>query len=783
MSIQLRGARTHNLQDVDLDLPLGQMIVVAGVSGSGKSSLALDTLHAEGRRRLVETLSVRLRALLDQQPRPPLRSLSGLPPTLAITQHRGDAAGPRATVGTLSELQQLLGVVFARLGVQTCPETGEIVRTHSLDQILHELQAHPAGSRLTVCAPLREGETGDHHALLTGLLQEGFARARVNGEIQRIEDVGALDPAAPQHIEAVIDRIKLSPDREERLADALRLAMRVGKGRVVVLVDRSVHSFQTQAWCPGRDTPLPDLRAELLHFSSQPGACEACQGLGVDEAGQSCLVCAGSRLSDVSRALRLDGVGPAALMAMPLSSLSPWLLERAQDLEGVGPELVRRLRFLLDLGLGYLSLDRSADSLARGELQRLRLAGLVARPLRGVLYVLDEPTAGLHPRDTQRLLDCLHELRDQGNSLLVVEHDPLILAGADQIIEVGPQAGHAGGRIVFQGSPEALREADTLTGRWISGRERPPVRGDLGPPNDWLSLHGLSQRNLGIAEVRFPLGRLSVVTGPGGAGKSSLVLDTLLPALKQQPGLAFERLEGQGSLERIVRVGGGSSLRSPRSSVATYAGLWTVLRRLLSMTRDAKVAGFGPGHFSLNRAGGRCGACGGSGMQELESGSLPDLQLPCPVCGGRRFDRATLRVRYKGLNAAELLELSVGEARSLFQAVPKLARVLRELDAVGLGYLPLGQSGPTLSGGEVQRLRIARDLARGQASGALYVLDEPCSGLHPQDVANLVRLLQRLCTQGATVICIALDPVLIAAADWELRLEAGALIHAGAPDA
>lgn len=771
--IEVRGARTHNLKGVDLDLQLGTLTVICGVSGSGKSSLALDTLHVEGRRRLAQTLSLRLRALLDRQPQPDLDALVGIPPTLAVRQNRGDAPGPRATVGTLSELQQLLGVLFAAHGTQHDPATGEQVRTHRADEVLAELMAEPEGTRLTVLAPTQAERRGTLAQLTEGLLTQGFARVRVNGQIHRIEDLPPVPSDPAPEIEVVVDRIRLSPDREARLADALRTALLAGQGRVLVLVDQAPRLFMEQAWVPSRSAPLPPLGPALLSFNSAAGACPICEGLGQVD-GVPCAACQGQRLSSASLALRLAGHGPGEWMAWPISELGA-RIDALPLLPSLAAELRGRLNFLERVGLGYLHLNRSAESLSRGELQRLRLASLVSTPLRGVLYVLDEPTAGLHPQDTHKLLQILREMRDAGNTLLVVEHDPVLIAGADQVIEIGPGAGEDGGTLVFQGTPAELLEAETQTGRWMSGREQAPEPVQDGGVGE-LILRGATGRNLVVPELRLPLKALSVLTGPGGAGKSSVLLDTLLPALEDKPGLPYGELKGVSRIERVVLVGGGHALRSHRSNIATYSGLWTRLRSLLAATKAARIAGFEAGHFSLNQSGGRCEVCSGSGQVQVELGTLPDLSRPCPVCAGARFDQATLAVRYKGLNPAEILELSVSGARRIFSAHPRIARALKDLEEVGLGYLPIGQAGPTLSGGEVQRLRIARDLSRGQVDGTLYLLDEPASGLHPANVADLVRLLQRLVREGATVVAIAHDPVLIASAQAVFEMEEGRLL-------
>jgi excinuclease ABC subunit A len=777
--LRLRGARQNTLRSVDLDLPLGQLIAFVGVSGSGKSSLAFETLHAEGRRRFVETLSPSLRGLLEAQPRPDFDSLTGLPPTVGVAQSRGERPGGRSTVGTLTDLQQLLGVLLSRLGVQHCPGTDQVVRPQAADEILAEILALPAGARLVVMAPMRRDWTGDLRILIDGLLAEGFSRVRLNGEIRRIED---LDPneRGPLDLDLVLDRIRIAPEREPRLAEAVRTALSLGRGRLLALVDQVEHSWMELPWCPGCEAPLPLPTPRLFSHFTAEGACPTCSGLGQVQ-GQVCSDCDGSRLSAAPRHVRLDGKGPAELLALPLSELAEWLPERADPMPEVRRELDQRLRFLLRLGLGYLSLDRASKTLSAGELQRLRLAALAASPLSGVLYVLDEPTAGLHPSDARRLVELLRELRDAGNTVLVVEHDPVVVAAADHVVEFGPGSGAQGGQVLFQGTPSDLLHHDTPTGRWLSGREPAP---EPQPPERtrWIHVVGASGRTLDVT-ARVLRGGLTVVTGPSGAGKSTLVLDTLVPALKGEPGLPLQELRGNESILKVVQVEPGGAVRQPRSVPATFLGIWDPLRRLLAATREARIAGFSASHFGLTRGKGLCGRCTGLGQVQLDQGFLPDVWVDCPLCDGARFDRAALRVRWRGTSAADLLRLSVREARSQFAAQPKIASVLRVVDEAGLGYLPLGQPTRTLSGGELQRLRLARGLtrARNTQDQALYVLDEPCSGLHPRDVASMVRLVQQLTRAGATVVAIAHHPLFIRCADHELALDQGTLTRSGRP--
>jgi excinuclease ABC subunit A len=737
--IRLRGARQNNLQAIDLDLPLGQLIVFTGVSGSGKSSCAIETLAAEGRRRFVETLSLKLRSTLQAQGRPAFDTLSGLPPTIAVEQHRAGSAGPGASVGTLSDLLELLAILAARQGEILCPHCGVRLRAQTRDEILAAWLALPERTRFTVLAPARQQEAGDHRELLRGLVREGYARVRIDGEIHRVEEAPELDPGQPHDIEVVIDRIRLGADKEERLSDALRLALAAGQGRVAALVGEELQSWAERPHHCGESWE-PPARSRLLRMD--------------EEADRAAL-----------------GERPfRAWLELPCGELGAWIDALDTPLAAVVDECRRRLDFLARVGLSYLSLDRPASSLAPGELQRLRLAGVLGSELSGVLVVLDEPTAGLDQRDTDRLVELLLQLRSSGNTVLVVEHDPSVVRAADQVVDFGPEAGERGGRVVFQGHPEALLASETLTGRWMSGRERAPEHSPRRSQRH-LVLEGAHGRNL-QADLRVPLRSLTVLTGPSGSGKSSLVLDTLVPALKGLEGLPYAGLRGHDNLltrqlDPGLRIGG------PRSNVATWGSLWGPMRKLLAATREARVNGFGPGHFSLAQPGGRCEACKGQGSQAVDMGPLPEVELPCPVCEGRRFDRATLRVSWRGLSPLGLLELSVGEARRMFSEHRSLGPTLRAIDEVGLSYLQLGRRTSSLSGGEAQRLGLARDLAKGELDRRLLVLDEPCVGLHPRDVADLCRLLHRLVDEGATVLAIEQDPQFLEQADRVLEMDGG----------
>jgi len=796
--VSVINARENNLRGVDLELPTGALIVFTGVSGSGKSSLAFDTLHAEGRRRLVDALASSQRALLNAGSRPAVDAISGLPPTLAVAQRGGAAAGRRTTVGTLTDVTPLLRILFARCGVQHCPTCDRIVTPRPPEAIVAAISASPAGKHLTLLAPRVRGEAGSHRSLLKGMQEAGFVRARVDGALVRLEDLPPLDARVPHDIDVVVDRIRTGPGKEGRLAESVRLALKAGDGRVIAELDGEDLFFSEKAWCGHCQASWPALSVRLLSFNRPGGACETCGGLGVveeDEQRSPCGSCGGGRLSPVGAAIRLSGESLPALSARPLAEVAE-RLDAVGD-PGVAPvvaELRHRLTVLSDVGLGYLALDRVGPTLSGGELQRVRLAGCAGSQLTGVLYVLDEPTAGLHPHDTTRLITLMERLRDAGGTVLVVEHDPAVIAAADHCVDFGPGAGPEGGAVVFEGSPEALAAADTPTGRWLSGRaEAPPRPGRK--PRRYLTLRGARGHNLAGLDARFALRTFTVVTGVSGAGKSSLVFDTLQRALAGQLGLTgpaplpFDTLEGAEDTLRLVSVDDAPVGRSPRSMPATALQIWDPIRRLFAATKEARIRGFSASHFSLAHRGGRCEACRGQGAVEVDLGFLAGVYVTCDHCQGRRFAPDTLAVRYRDLDLSEVLALTVAEARERFAGHPSLDGPLSAADAVGLGYLPLGRGAQTLSGGEARRVKLARELGRGgQKAGTIVLLDEPGTGLHPQDVAGVIEVLHRMVDAGSTVIAVAHDPMVVAAADRELRLGPGAgpaggrLVYEGPPD-
>jgi len=807
MPISVVNARENNLRGVSLELPTGALIVFTGVSGSGKSSLAFDTLHAEGRRRLVDALASSHRALLNAGRRPEVDAISGLPPTLAVAQRGGAAAGKRTTIGTLTDVTPLLRILFARCGVQHCPTCDRVVTPRPPEAIVAAITALPEGKRLTLLAPRVRGEAGSHRSLFKGMQEGGFVRVRVDGAISRLEDLAPLDARVAHDIDVVVDRIRTGPGKEGRLAESVRLALKAGDGRVIADVDGEEQFFSEKAWCGHCQVSWPAISERLLSFSRPGGACEGCKGLGsvtVQEAGEErvavCEVCEGRRLSSVGAAIRLNDESLPALSARPLDAVPARLaaLEAsgAPGLASVGPvleELRHRLGVLEDVGLGYLSLDRTGPTLSGGELQRVRLAGCAGSRLSGVLYVLDEPTAGLHPDDTERLIVLMTRLRDAGGTVLVVEHDPAVINAADHCVDFGPGAGPEGGELIFEGTPQALREADTATGRWLSGREAPPPRPGRKPRRH-LTLRGATGHNLAGVDARFALRAFTAVTGVSGAGKSSLVFDTLRRALAAQLGqsgpapLPFEALEGAEDVLRLVAVDDAPVGRSPRSMPATALQIWDPLRRLFAATKASRIRGFAASHFSLAHRGGRCEACKGQGAVEVDLGFLAGVYVPCDHCQGRRFAPDTLAVRYRDLDLSQVLELTVREARERFAGHPSLDGPLSAADAVGLGYLPLGRGAQTLSGGEARRIKLARELGRGgQKAGTIVLLDEPGTGLHPKDVAGVTEVLHRMVDTGSTIIAVAHDPMVVAAADRELALgpgagpEGGRIVYQGAP--
>lgn len=771
--VVVRGARQHTLQDVDLDIPLDQLVVFVGRSGSGKSSMAFDTVHAEGQRRYLEALATRLRDAVGALPRPDVDVVQHLPPTVALPQHQSPP-GSHSTVGTMSEVDTLLRVLWGRAGVQHCPVSGEVVQTTAHDHIVEAFASLPEGSRLYVEAPVRV--RGDAGPLLADIARAGFSRVRVAEEVVRLEEVSAEHIGDGDWVHIVIDRVKVAPDRRDRLHDAVRTASRAGIGRVVGVTGDQTLAFTDRPFSFATGEVLPDLSPALFRA---PGAhaCEACAGLGVAD-GCPCAACEGTGLGPVARAVTFGGTTLPALAQRPVGEVAEAVASWTPDAltEPLIREITLRLEALVQGGLGHVTLQRRSASLSTGELQRLRLARQVGAELSGVLFVLDEPTTGLGRTQVAGLLAMLRRMVARGNSLLVVEHHPDVIRAADWVVEFGPGPGRLGGQVIFQGPPAALEAAPTPTGAWL--RDGAQLTWATHAPTAWLDLQGASGANLVGDAVRVAVGGLTALVGPSGSGKTALMasLHGHLAARWSEAEAPAGTLVGGPALQRVLDVDAASARRSRRSMPATYIGLWDVLRELFAATTEAQVRGMQARTFSLHVPAGRCEGCAGLGVRRIDLQVLPDVDVPCDVCDGRRFASDVLQVRWKGLSAADVLDLSSDEALPILAGHPRLEEALRAMRDVGLGYLPLGQPAHTLSGGEARRLKLARELVRAAKRGAadvVFLLDEPTAGLHPADVGTLYRLLRRLVDEGATVVVATHHAELAAAADHVVHLGPG----------
>ncbi len=919
--ISIRGAREHNLKSVDLEIPKKRLVVFTGVSGSGKSSLAFDTLYAEGQRRYVESLSSYARQFLGQMEKPRYDTLRGLSPTISIEQ-KSASNNPRSTVGTITEVHDYLRVLYASIGVQHCPVCDRPVGKQTAEQIVDAIVALPAGSRILVLAPLVQNRKGEYRDLFQDVQKRGFARVRVDGMLHSLEERLALDKKLKHDIELVVDRLVVKEGIRQRLTDSIETALREGKGTLVVAdadkeqrvgpgIDpeeykRHDRFFSELNACPYDNLSFAELAPQQFSFNNPVGSCPDCQGLGTrpemdpdiiipdtslsiregavepwasgmdrgegwtfefvehlsrslgidldtpwrdlpkahrdvilngNGGGRSriewegvlnqllrrfkqtgsemmrrhymryfsdkpCQECGGERLRPESRSVRIHGVGIVALSRKTIVEAHRWI--STLGLEGnesriateVVKEIQNRLKFLLDVGLGYLTLDRAGPSLSGGESQRIRLASQMGSELTGVIYILDEPSIGLHQRDNGKLLATLKRLRDVGNSVIVVEHDEETMESADWIVDFGPGAGEHGGEIVAEGTPAQIQDIPrSITGAYLSGRREIGVpdrrrRSDRGA----ITVVGATENNLKDVTTRFPLGVFTAVTGVSGAGKSTLVNAILRPALsralhgaREAPGKHREVL-GIASVDKIIDINQQPIGRTPRSNPATYTKVFDFVREVFAQTPEARSLGFQPGRFSFNVKGGRCEACQGDGMRLVEMHFLADVLVPCEVCGGKRFNEATLRVRFKDRNVAEVLDLSVSEAAVLFHNHKEIARILRTLEDVGMGYVKLGQPSPTLSGGEAQRIKLSRELARAGTGRTVYILDEPTTGLHFEDVKRLLVVLDRLVDAGNTVIVIEHNLDVVKCADWVIDLgpeggeEGGRIIAEGTPE-
>jgi len=911
--IHIRGARTHNLKNISLTLPRDRLVVITGLSGSGKSSLAFDTLYAEGQRRYVESLSAYARQFLSLMGKPDVDAIEGLSPAIAIEQ-KATSHNPRSTVGTVTEIHDYLRLLYARVGTPWC--CGAPIQSQSIAQMVDSLIALPEGQRLMILAPVLRDRKGSHEELISGLRARGLIRARVDGELLELDAIPNLDPKRKHRIEAVIDRLVLREDSATRLAESLETALRLADDQaIVVLMGPDLEEerlFSAQHACTQCGRSFPPLEPRLFSFNNPAGACPRCDGLGeitffdpkllipnpalsladgaivpwsrrhpeqhtpmlmalaehldfslytpwqeLPQAVQDillhgshapiplrqgrkttpqrfegiipslerrlretqsslireeilrymgrlrCPVCHGSRLREEARMVR---VGQLAIHeASALSIAEAYSYFDTLGLEGkdaviaerILKEITSRLRFLVDVGLNYLSLDRSAETLSGGEAQRIRLASQIGAGLVGVMYVLDEPSIGLHQRDNDRLLGTLKHLRDLGNTVIVVEHDEDAIRAADYVVDMGPAAGLHGGEVVAQGHPEAIRQnPQSLTGRYLSGELciAVPTRRRQARPEQWLRLKGARGNNLQDVQLELPLGLLTCITGVSGSGKSTLINDTLYPACARSlmgssaTPAPYDALEGLEHLDKIIAIDQSPIGRTPRSNPATYTGLFTPIRELFAATAEARARGYGPGRFSFNVQGGRCEACEGDGVLRVEMHFLPDIYVDCDVCGGKRYKRETLDVQYKGKSIHDVLQMTIEEARGFFDPVPAVARKLQTLLDVGLGYLRLGQSATTLSGGEAQRVKLAKELSRRDTGRTLYLLDEPTTGLHFHDIAQLLEVLQKLVDAGNTVVVIEHNLDVIKTADWIIDLGpeggrgGGTLVAQGPPE-
>lgn len=920
--IRIRGARTHNLKNINLDLPRNRLIVITGLSGSGKSSLAFDTLYAEGQRRYVESLSAYARQFLQRMEKPDVDLIEGLSPAISIEQ-KATSHNPRSTVGTVTEIHDYLRLLFARAGTPYCPEHQQALEAQTVSQMVDHVLALPEGTRLMILAPVVANRKGEQLDLFAELRAQGFARLRVDGQIHEIDALPKLAKTHKHTVDVVVDRLKVREDLRQRLAESFETALRHADGRAIAyeMDNEREHFFSAKFACPVCSYSIQELEPRIFSFNSPMGACQKCDGLGViqffdpkrivvrpelslaagairgwdrrnpfyfqllcslaehygfavdtpfDElpdnvrqvvlygsgrqelpfsyvnergrpsirqhafegivvnlerryketdsnavreelarliSNRTCPACHGSRLREEARNVRV-GVRASArtlheLNRLPLADARAYFLalqlpgNKAQIAEKVLKEIVSRLQFLIDVGLDYLSLDRSAETLSGGEAQRIRLASQIGSGLTGVMYVLDEPSIGLHQRDNERLLKTLKRLRDIGNTVIVVEHDEEAIRGADYVVDIGPGAGVHGGYVVAEGVPQAIIDNPaSLTGDYLAGRRRIAMRAVRRQPEAGrvLQIIGARGNNLRDVSVDIPLGLLTCVTGVSGSGKSTLINDTLYTAAARHlygassEAAEHDRIVGLEHFDKVINVDQSPIGRTPRSNPATYTGLLTPIRELFAGVPESRSRGYGPGRFSFNVKGGRCEACQGDGVLKVEMHFLPDVYVPCDVCHGKRYNRETLEVQYKGRNIHEILQMTVEVARAFFDAVPVVARKLQTLVDVGLSYITLGQAATTLSGGEAQRVKLALELSKRDTGRTLYILDEPTTGLHFQDIEMLLTVLHRLVDHGNTVVVIEHNLDVIKTADWLIDLgpEGGAgggrILAVGTPE-
>jgi excinuclease ABC subunit A len=809
--IRIKRAAQHNLKHIDVSLPRNKLIVVTGPSGSGKSSLAFDTIFAEGQRRYIECLSTYARQFIEQMEKPDVESVEGISPSISIDQ-KTISTNPRSTVGTITEVYDLFRLLYARVGTPHCPSCGRSVSSQTPEQILRKITEIFQGEKVRILAPLIKGRKGEYHRLFERLRKKGFLRVRTNGALHDLEDEIPLEKTRKHTIEVLVDTVKVGPDSERRLQEAVEKALEVSEGEVLAVNDSGRERFfSLSLLCPYCEVSLPELEPRNFSFNSPYGACAACHGLGyettLDERGEVeltddvCPQCQGARLKKESLSVKIGGkniheLGELAMQDL-LRVLTTFEFLPAEQLiaSKILKEIGARLAIMEDLGMAYLQLNRTTASLSGGEAQRVRLAAQVGSRLRGVLYVLDEPTIGLHQRDNGRLISLLRSLRDEGNSIVVVEHDEQTIRAADFILDLGPGAGEAGGFKVAEGPLAAILDSpDSLTAKYLRGEKKVPIPGSRRTPSGWLTVRRASEHNLKGMDVRLPLSVMTAVTGVSGSGKSTLVYDILFKGLtnkiynaKHRVG-RHEAMEGVDQIDKVVAVDQKPIGRTPRSNPATYTGLFTALRELFSRTPEARMRGYSASRFSFNVSGGRCEECEGAGVKKIEMHFLPDVFVTCDRCEGKRYNKETLAVMYKGRTIADYLAMTVDDAYELLKAHPHLKRKLATLRRVGLGYIRLGQQAPTLSGGEAQRIKLTKELGRRNSGKTLYLLDEPTTGLHFDDVRKLLEVLSELVSIGSSVIIIEHNLEVIKYCDYIIDLgpeggeDGGRIVAQGPPE-
>lgn len=818
-TIRIRGARTHNLKNINIDIPRNKLTVITGLSGSGKSSLAFDTLYAEGQRRYVESLSAYARQFLSIMEKPDVDSIEGLSPAISIEQ-KATSHNPRSTVGTITEIYDYLRLLFARVGEPRCPAHGIGLHAQTISQMVDYVMALPEGSRAMILAPVVRERKGEHVQLLQQLQAKGYIRARIDGELCELDSPPTLALREKHSIDVVVDRFKVRADLAQRLSESFENALNLTDGLVILSsLDEAFPDtvFSSKFACPECGYSISELEPRLFSFNNPIGACPKCDGLGVDQnfehaedelsghlSSLPCDACHGNRLRESARHVFVQDKNITELASYSIEECYKFFKNmhltgaRGEISVKINKEIIERLGFLINVGLDYLSLSRSADTLSGGEAQRIRLASQIGSGLVGVMYVLDEPSIGLHQRDNARLLKTLENLRNLGNTVIVVEHDEDAIRSADFVLDIGPGAGVHGGEVEAFGTPlEVMQHPTSLTGQYLSGKQSIPLPLTRLPfdRTRMICLKGVSCHNVRDVDVEIPLGLMTCITGVSGSGKSSIINDTLYPlaanalnrARMHHVGRAKE-VTGLLQCSSVIDIDQSPIGRTPRSNPATYTGLFTTIRDLFAHTPESRSRGYAPGRFSFNVRGGRCEACEGDGLIKVEMHFLSDIYVVCDVCQGKRYNRETLDIRYKGKTIYDVLEMTVEDARQFFDPVPVLARKCQTMMDVGLSYIRLGQSATTLSGGEAQRIKLSRELSKRGTGSSLYILDEPTTGLHFHDIKQLLAVLTQLRDQGNTIVIIEHNLDVIKTADWIIDIgpegghKGGKIIAVGTPE-